>query len=231
MILIIIIVVIIIIALFSKSAPYVYDNIEYVIKDSGRPGPIVGMIGSVHGNEQAGAYCLRLLSRELIPARGKYIMITAANLSGLAAGTRNGPTGDLNRKYGNIDGIDDIYARAIINLLAPCDLVIDLHEGWGWHLINSRSIGSTLTPSNIDPELLMPIINELNMELSADRQFTIRPNNCDISSALGCYYKRTLRPYLLVETSGQNNIQPIEIRAGQMRLIIMRMLELTGAIN
>lgn len=213
---------------------------EYVIIDSGVAGPIIGMVGSVHGNEPAGAYTLsRMVARgEFKPKRGKLIIITKANPCGLTENMRENPHSllDINRQFNENGGTDET-SQKIINILQPCDLILDFHEGWGWHLetkaswnpLQPISVGSTITPGEhvFWKELAPKIINRLNAHISEpSKRFAIIWNaSCKIPTSLNCYASQNSRPYLLIETSGQNDIQPIDVRESQNKIIIQTVLE------
>lgn len=213
---------------------------EYTIIDSGIPGPTIGMVGSVHGNEPAGSYTLsRIVQKgEFKPIRGKLIIITKANPCGLLENMRRNPHSllDINRQFDE-NGGTDITSQRIINILKPCDLILDFHEGWGWHLetknsynpLQQISVGSTITPGDHTfwKELAPRIINRINLGIKDPlKKFSIIWGaSCKIPTSLNCYAALNLRPYLLIETSGQNNIQPIEVREGQNKIIIRTVLE------
>lgn len=213
---------------------------EYVVIDSGIAGPTIGMVGSVHGNEPAGSYTLsRMVSRgELKPIRGKLIIITKANPCGLLENLRENPHSllDINRQFDE-NGGNDVTSQRIIDILKPCDLILDFHEGWGWHLetksswnpLQQVSVGSTITPGDHEfwKELAPKIVDRINLGISDPlKKFSvIWGASCKIPTSLNCYAAQNSRPYLLIETSGQNDIQPIEVREAQDRIIIQMVLE------
>lgn len=213
---------------------------EYVVIDSGVAGPTIGMVGSVHGNEPAGSYTLSRMVRngEFKPIRGKLIIITKANPCGLLENMRENPHSllDINRQFDE-DGGNDTTSRRIIEILKPCDLILDFHEGWGWHLetkdswnpLQPVSVGSTITPGEHTfwKELAPRIVDRINLGISEPlKKFSvIWGASCKIPTSLNCYAAQNSRPYLLIETSGQNNIQPIEVREKQDRIVIHTVLE------
>jgi len=212
---------------------------DVVVIDSGVPGPIIGMVGSVHGNEPAGAYTLSRMIElgDFKPRKGKLIIIRRANPCGLARNIRENPwTGnDTNRQFNENGGMDSL-SSSIVNILEPCDLIIDFHEGWGWYLETIRSynpfqpvsVGSTITPGTHEfwQKLAPKIVNNINQHIDNDlKKFSIIWGaSCKIPSSLNCYALQNNRPYVLVETSGQNDIQPIEAREQQNRIIIETIL-------
>ena len=42
--------------------------------------------------------------------------------------------------------------------------------------------------------------------------------SCTIKSTLACYMQKHKRPYILMETTGQNDIQPMHVRVRQILL-------------
>lgn len=223
-----------------KSGPSTCLEPEYVVIDSGVAGPTIGMVGSVHGNEPAGSYTLsRMVNRgEFKPIRGKLIIITKANPCGLLENMRENPHSllDINRQFDE-NGGNDVTSQRLIEILKPCDLILDFHEGWGWHLEtkNSRnplqqvSVGSTITPGEHEfwKELAPRIVNRINLGITDPlKKFSIIWGaSCKIPTSLNCYAAQNSRPYLLIETSGQNDIQPIEVREAQDRIVIQTVLE------
>ena len=75
----------------------------YVI-DSGRPGPVVMVVGGVHGDEIAGSTAAREISSWSV-RRGRLIVLPQANRQGVARHTRSIPSAttqsvrDLNRNF------------------------------------------------------------------------------------------------------------------------------------
>ncbi len=202
--------------------------IEVATFDSGRPGSTIGIVGSVHGNEPAGAATLAAMGDALTPINGKVIAIMKANPLGLAAGTRMSPYGDINRHF---SAAGDPYVSAILAALTPCDYVIDLHEGWGWHKISPASVGATISPNSAwPPSLIDSLLSAVNAKIADDnRKFTARIGKSrDIAGTLASHCENTHRPYLLIETAGQKDIQPLSDRVSQMRTIILSVMNVLG---
>jgi len=217
-------------------------HIEIYELDSGVPGPCLGIIAGVHGNEPAGAYTLTkmFLNGELIPKRGRIILIPRANSCGLATGNRYqgiwspfSPWGswgqDLNRAFTE-EGGTELSSNKIIDAFSNCDLVLDFHEGWGYNNIHPTSIGSTLTPTtNASSVALAALaaVNKLIPDNEPLKKFKIRwGDSCSILTTLGCHMQNNNRTYMLIETSGQNDIQPMAVRELQIRTIISSVRDL-----
>lgn len=122
----------------------------YYVIDSGRPGPTVLVIAGIHGNEPAPPVAAKqLLDWRL--RRGRMVVLPEANRPALAARTRFTPAVrhvDLNRNFPDArHGLRGECAPELwrfVEQLAP-SLVLDLHEGWGFHRSNPKSVGSSVT--------------------------------------------------------------------------------------
>ncbi len=124
-------------------APWIAGNTGipgFTTLDSGRPGPHVGAIGLMHGNEIAGAIALdRLLRAGFTPLRGR-LTLGFANLAAFARFDFRQPTTsrfvdeDLNRVWsaamldGNRQSNELARAREIRPLVEQMDILLDLHS-------------------------------------------------------------------------------------------------------
>lgn len=204
----------------------------------------IGMIGGVHGNEPAGSVALQELigngwftrtARENI----NFVVIPRANEYGLTHNqrwTKSLLQPDLNRsfheRYINTPANGNANLPTyILEAFANTNLVMDLHEGWGWHKINNSSIGSTLSPTRINGDIPLEqisrdIVETLNADISdPQKHFTSLDNiSCDILSSLSCYMERRGRYYILMETTGQKNIQPMRVRVSQMHKAVEKLV-------
>lgn len=188
------------------------------------------IIAGVHGNEPAGTVCLKnLISNgyftDVAKKKRFYIrVIPCVNEYGYKNNIRyqsNMIFPDINRNFKG-EG-DETTSKTLLELIKDFDLVIDFHEGWGFHLINNKSIGSTLSPSSkFTNYIAEECITELNKNITdIDKKFIVLNNrSCEIPTTLACNRKKSNKDYLLVETSGQNNIQPMHIRTEQIKTII-----------
>ena len=125
--------------------PYVFHL------DSKKKGTRLFILGSVHGNEPAGthaAYKLINLFKEkrLKLTKGSITILPLPNPLGSAFNSRfqlKLENSDINRNFQK-NGKDRI-SKIIISYIKKNNFVIDLHEGWGFHKLHKRSIGSTIT--------------------------------------------------------------------------------------
>ncbi len=107
-----------------------------VITLSGAPGPVVLVLGGVHGDEFEGPAAIMRLARDLTPdaLHGRVVLIPAANAPAFAASARCSPLdgGNLNRAFpGCANGTPTaMIADWLQDWMIPrCDAVIDLHSG------------------------------------------------------------------------------------------------------
>jgi predicted deacylase len=122
--------------------------------DAGRPGPTVFIVGGVHGNEPAGAVAAEGIRHWPIQ-KGRLLVIPRANVPGLEANKRLIPgletnVSNLNRNYPRAGQPDHEargeLAQAIWKIATDnkVDWVLDLHEGYDFHQLNEKSVGSSI---------------------------------------------------------------------------------------
>jgi uncharacterized protein len=212
---------------------------------SNTSGPVIAIIGGTHGNEPIGSIIIRdlikkLNNKDIVLNRGKLILIPDVNYCALKLGIRYIPViGDLNRKYPK--NIKNNYSSCpithkIINLIKDADFILDFHEGWGFHKINNMSMGSSITPTDtqLSNDLSELMYDNLNNDINEyNKKFTIFVNDNryitnpiryskinDIKGSLRYYANIMKKNYVLIEITGQNNIQTIEIRKKQADKIL-----------
>ena len=217
-------------------------SLEIITLDSGIPGPCIGIISGVHGNEPAGSYTLikMLQAGELRPSRGKLIVIPRANQCGLEKNIRMDPItkNDINRQF--TEHGSDYKSKQIIEATKNCDLILDFHEGGGWHLDTKKkkqrnpfqpiSLGSTLTPTEhpLTRRIAPIIIETLNKDiLNPLHKFSILyGSSCDIPKTFACQSQNNGRAHILIETTGQKNVQPLAVREQQIRTILQTVMSI-----
>ncbi|MEM7233351.1 MAG: succinylglutamate desuccinylase/aspartoacylase family protein [Planctomycetota bacterium] len=125
---------------------------EYVVRESGIDGPTLLVLGGVHGNEPAGSRFAEELC-DWHPSKGRWIIIPRVNVPALDAHERRDPgvktsLGDLNRNFPRRSGDAPrgALAQAIWRLAENVDpdWVVDLHEGYDFHQVEPKSVGSTV---------------------------------------------------------------------------------------
>lgn len=188
--------------------------------------PKIVILGGTHGNEPAGTEALKEIVRI---KKGHLVVIPEVNEFGLRMGTRWNFSldPDINRNY--VDGGRCAKSRYVMNEIKDADLVVDLHEGWGFHKINPNSIGSTISPTNynLSQHLAEICVYNINMSITnPNHKFEIlKGRSCEIKTSLACYCENNNIPYLLIETTGQNDVQPLETRKNQMKMIVNTILD------
>jgi len=236
-IIVIILIVIMLIYFYSGANSFSSDKIIVNEFKADQPGPTVCFIAGVHGNEPAGAHALLILTqmlnnREIRLLRGRIIVIPMANEWGLINGVRNFRPGflgnnDLNRSFDENSATSAPIADSIVKIARNASLVMDFHEGWGYHQIQPDSIGSTIscTPHKLSSSLAQNAVKLLNSGIeSSDKLFTFLPEMyCDIETTLACRCWNENIPYILMETTGQKEIQDRSIRVNQ----VLRVCEYT----
>ncbi len=107
-----------------------------VYKIHGRmDGPTMMIIGGIQGDEPGGFLSADLYA-DLALKRGNLIVVPRANFLSILLYQR-GPNGDMNRKFGdevkkNGDRDSEIV-RIIESLMAETDVMLNLHDGWGFY--------------------------------------------------------------------------------------------------
>jgi len=202
--------------------------------------PIMLVVGGTHGNEPAGAeaaYQFIDNIKSIGIKKGTLIVIPNANKWGLKFNLRYLPAelmsfsllgkSDLNRSY-SFDGEESRtrISQKIQELVLISDWVVDLHEGYDFHQLNNNSMGSGIYPGNtaeshsIIPSLL-DSVNEIIY--NKDHKF-ISKEWPDENGTLRMYCNNNNKNYILIETTGQNDIQPLNIRVNQHLKILYEML-------
>ena len=217
---------------------------EIYIYDSHNPGPTILVVAGTHGNEPAASiYFTDLIKNNKIKIKsGKLIIIPRVNSCALKMNLRSTPLiGDINRKYELVDGkinkvngeINKVNGQTnginkqIIEIIKmnKIDFVLDFHEGYDFHKINESSLGTTITYTNDKTgkaeEIGEKIIDRLNETIIDKRKhfelldFNYKP----IDGTLLEYLSGLNISGILIETSGQNNIQPLNVRIKQIEFI------------
>jgi predicted deacylase len=198
-----------------------YKEPEYFIYKGKEEGSTILIIGATHGNEPAGyfaikEYMAKLNSQELFLKRGKIIFIPTVNYCGLQLNSRNHNTvGDINRLY-NITN-KNIINNLIAGFTNTTDFIIDFHEGYGYANNSYNSLGSTITSSEtiLADNVANKVVENINKNITIDfKKFKINKEK-NILGSLRDYAVKLKLNYILIETTGQNNIQPLEVRVNQ----------------
>lgn len=203
------------------------------VHDSGQPGPTVIIVGGVHGNEPAGAAAAEAI-RHWPLRSGKLVIIPRANVPGLAANARRMPGvdtnhADLNRNYpraGQREETRGEVATAIWQVVRQHhpDWLLDLHEGFDFHKVNSRSVGSTVISARDERSRAAGqlMVDAVNADIAdAEREFTLVHQPIDGSLARAAVEHLKI-PGFTLETTTKN--QPLTKRVAQHETMVRALL-------
>jgi predicted deacylase len=207
------------------------NNIDVHIIDSKIPGPTVLIVGSTHGNEPAGTVTIEniISKKNFNLKRGKLLLVPRPNKLGYLFNMRYMPhriiNCDLNRNYPKEVGElpKEPISSKICQLADKSDFIIDLHEGWGFHRIQSNSLGSGIYPGDTHNSISLSyhIAKQINTEINdPNKKFVVGLNSHPELTSLRSYCNMIYHDYILIETTGQKDIQPIQIRTNQMLTLI-----------
>ena len=232
--------IIIIYILNSTKKVIIIDNLKHIPKYI--KNPIVLVICSVHGNEPAGYLACKnmLINLNRYHVNGTLLFYSNPNPSGIRNNSRfqegtNVNLKDINRNF--INGGLDKVSKQIIKFAKISDLIIDLHEGWGYHIQNKSSVGSTIitdTKKSSIKQIGKEVVRFINTKIKDDnKKFVfiskLKPNK-HIQHTLRDWCRNNNKDYMLIETSGQGDIQPISIRINQQELIVYKILQLFNLV-
>jgi len=238
-IIIVILVMIIIIIILIIPKNYIstinsicYKEPEYFEYVSKKIGPTILIIGATHGNEPAGYHGIKefmnkLNRQELLLKRGKIIFVPSVNYCGLMLNEREHNTlGDINRLYIDKEN-NNIINKLIINFSKISDFIIDFHEGYFYAKTLEDTLGSTITPTEteISNKVAKKVVNNLNKIIYTDYKKYMINHEKKIKGTFRDYADMNKLNYILVEITGQDDIQPLNIRTNQCINIINSVLE------
>ena len=128
--------------------------------------------------------------------------------------------------YNPINQFSWCYKIVFHNRVKLNDIILDFHEGWGYIRQNNKSVGSSITCSKIPIKYQNDIIKKINSSITEDyKLWSINTQKTEIMHSLRDYAIDNKKAYMLIETSGQNNIQPLDIRVSQNITIITYILK------
>lgn len=229
----IIIIIILILSLYLLKG--LCENMTYHVYGNG--SPTILFLGGVHGNEPSGCEALKDVIKEfnekkIIQKKGTIIIVPCINKCGLWWDTRTVPfrinNKDINRNFPNykFGNAKCLLSERIQTFINKSNYVVDIHEGWGWNKTNKNSMGSTIVPSKKTVELGEKIVEELNKKITNEKHKFLIWNKWqnDKVGTLRYYCKLLNKKYLLLETTGQNNIQDLSIRKDQVKTTVKYIL-------
>lgn len=224
----------------GKLAPGTQWETPWYITDSQVAGPTVLVVGGIHGNEPAGFRAAEQVRTWPI-AKGKLIVIPKANRLGLAANLRWLPAfrndakqKDLNRNFQKAKNAKPLtpIAIAIWEFVAEQkpDWVFDLHEGFDFHRLNSKSVGSSVIAFPDQTDFAKLVLNAVNNKVKSDRQFDLLDKSGPVNGSLAraCRIMLGANSFIF-ETTFKN--QPVSTRTRQHRTMVSTALQKIGMIN
>lgn len=157
-----------------------YATDMYIIR-SGKPGPVVMIVGGVHGNETAG-YKAAAKVKDYTIKKGTLIVLPEANKRAVAIHRRYvSSVGDLNRDFpqSSTEKPDTYLARSIYNAVKKYDVdwLMDMHEGYDYYKNSSTSsVGQSLIyyPNSATKNVASTIVGKLNNSISSSyKEFSL----------------------------------------------------------
>jgi len=230
----------------NRSSGLIAEKTEwrnpYYIVDSSVEGPTLLITGGLHGNEPAGYRAAEQIRHWPI-RRGKLVVVPRVNTPGLKQNTRWLPgeekaTRNANRNFpksGERNEARSVLVKALWEFIREQkpDWVVDMHEGFDFHIANPKSDGSSIiyfdTPEM--QELAAGIHDEVNATIDdPDRKIVKRSKSGPIDGGLvRATIERLGAKGFCFETTYQK--QPISTRSRQHRIMVhrlMRELEMVG---
>ena len=218
----------------------------YYVAQTDVAGPTLMVTAGLHGNEPAGYRAAEQIRHWPI-RRGTLIVVPRVNTPGLKQNTRWLPgepeaTRNANRNFPKSGGPDEaktVPARAVWELIRrqKPDWVVDLHEGYDFHVANPKSDGSSIiyfdTPEM--QQLAAKIHTEVNATIEDPRRkIVMRSKTGPIDGGLvRAAVERVGAKGLCFETTYQK--QPLSTRTRQHRIMVhclMSQLDMVaGAVN
>jgi len=218
--LIILIIIIIILTLFYL----VINNPKVYTFSSNSSGKTIFILGSVHGNEPAGTKaCYKLIEylNKNAP-KDKVIVMPMPNLLGYYLDSR------YQMKPFNSD-----ISKMILKYVREADLIIDLHEGYEYHVRYPKSMGSSVIPnkSKVANETAHKMVESVNKLIKdKNKKFVVSnfydKEDCYLPDSLGCYCNKYNKNYISIETTGLNpNKQDIDVRVNQQLTMLKNVVK------
>ena len=216
-----------------------WENPWWVI-DSGKPGPTVLVVGGIHGNEPAGFRAAEQIRHWPI-VRGKLLVLPQINRLGLAANLRWAPEyrndreeRDLNRNFPREKATQPItpLCQAVWDFISKRrpDWVFDLHEGFDFHRINPKSVGSSIITFPEEAIFAGAMLDAVNAGVEPRRQFSLLAKSGPVNGSLARACSRLLgAKSFILETTFKD--QPVSLRTRQHRRMVSTALRRIGLLD
>jgi predicted deacylase len=214
----------------------------YYWVESGEPGPTVMIVGGIHGNEPAGAEAAKQILEWEIDA-GRLLVLPEANVRALAADIRfipGEPEGsrDLNRNFPKtgdpLNATLEPISEAIWRLAYQVrpDYLLDLHEGYDFHISNPNSVGTSIifkptAAASPIAEKMLAAVNTLVTD--PDRKFVLIESDIVDGSLARAAREHIFAPSMILETTFRD--QPLEQRVEQHHVMVSVFLSEIGMLG
>ncbi len=211
------------------------------VANSGVAGPVLLVLGGVHGNEPGGWGAAEGVAA-WEPARGRLLTIPHANVEAISLFERTTEQlGDLNRLYPGKTDSDLPMERMAAEIVAvatefQAEIVLDLHESWAFYAERPQNgtafLGQTVTwgvgPAN--PEFGQRVVERANTNITIERDRLIERD--------GSMFRRSDGSSVNGDTPGQRGrsslslgghvpgCTPILVEMGQQDQAIERRIEI-----
>lgn len=192
----------------------------------------------------------QIRSGELRLKRGSITVLPTANPCGKKLSIRFQPhqmmilrSIDLNRSYPKQRGEEGSCAvsDAIAKLSLKHNFIIDLHEGYTFNHVDPNSMGSVVFPgsSALAQKIAKQAVVELNQTITSkpstgsklldsmslsDFKWQDRVDWPELPGTLRWHADRNHIDYILVETTGQEDVQPMPVRVKQHLFLVKSFL-------
>ena len=167
------------------------------------PGKTIMIIGGIQGDEP-GSYLTADLYADIHLKKGNLIVVPRANFYSILLNSREGLTGDMNRKFGENGNtkknLDEEVVIVLKHLIAESDLLLNLHEGSGFYspvwindMENPNRYGQSIiydAEANTLPNelgtinlggLARNVVSKVNGKIE-NKRYHFKPNNHDTVS-------------------------------------------------
>ena len=226
-----ILLIIFIIIIISLILFYLIINDPKVYTFSPESTKTIFILGSVHGNEPAGTKaCYKLIDyfKQNKP-KDNIVIMPMPNLLGYYTNNRyqlKPFNSDINRNFNNTG--KDRISKIILKYVKEADLIIDLHEGYEYHIRYPKSMGSSIIPnkSKIANDLAHKMVDYVNITITdKDKKFVVSDfynrEDCYLKDSLACYCNRNNKNFISIETTGLHpNKQDIDVRVEQQYVML-----------
>jgi len=194
--------------------------------------PTLTLIAGTHGDEPAGSVFLSKLVKSPPPFDGRLVVIPTVNQCGLWSNTRevpNAPDGDwdLNRQYPSTQNTKtpSLILR-YLHFITASDLVVDFHEGWGYHNMDPHSKGSGIYSNGFGQSrsITAQMIKQVNKNITNKDHYFVTETLKAVPGSLRFFCTERKIPYILVETSGKHDVEPLSERLVKLDVIVQTLL-------